>query len=117
MHTLTALLILVAIVSTVGALLALIRFLTQRFPDDTAAILCVSVMAFLGLAWLLLAENISRDLGLGDFSWTAAWSPQQTILAASLAIGLSGLVTLLSSRLTQRVPTHSEGSPVAQYGS
>jgi hypothetical protein len=111
MHTLTALLILAAIVSAVGALLALINFLTSRFSDDTAAIVCVGVVAFLVLCWFVLTESISRDLGLGGLSQPAAWSLQQTILAASLAIGLSGFVTLVSGRLRPGFPQHSDGGP------
>jgi hypothetical protein len=114
MHTLTALLILAAIVSVAGALLSLIHFLTARFSDDIAAIVCVGVVAFLILAWAALTESIGRDLGLEGFSQTAAWSPQQTMLAASLAIGLSGLVTLVSSRLRLHPPAHPDGDPITR---
>ena len=109
MHTLTALLVLAAIVSAVGALLALINFLTSRFSDDTAAIVGVGVLGFLILSWFALTESIGRDFGLGGLSQTAAWSHHQTILAASLAIGLSGLVTLVSGRLRPGPPPHADG--------
>ncbi|MCC7252611.1 hypothetical protein [Hyphomicrobium sp.] len=108
MHTLTTLIVLAAVVSAVGGLIALINFVIARYSDDMAAIVAVCVITFLVLAWFALTESISRDLGWGGVSQMTSWSPRQTLMAASLAIGISGLVT---NYLTQRPPPGPGESP------